>query len=92
MAKRVLAVGRSYHTGSQRLRDLRINPEHPVRINCIECHKMFIVWVVPEQFVAWVRGELIQTAMPNLSVGDRELLISNICESCWDEHYNFGSR
>jgi hypothetical protein len=33
----------------------------------------------------WEGGELIQDAMPYLSAGERELLISGICETCFDK-------
>ena len=28
---------------------------------------------------------LIQDIFPNLSIGDRELIISNTCDTCWQE-------
>ena len=35
-------------------------------------------------FIAWQGGSLIQDAMPYLSAGQRELLISKTCEPCFD--------
>lgn len=32
----------------------------------------------------WQEGELIQVAMPYLSDAEREMMISEICETCFD--------
>jgi len=40
--------------------------------------------VTDEQLKAWHDGELIQRAMPNLSVFDREFILSGITEEEWD--------
>ncbi len=38
-------------------------------------------------FNRWIAGELIQEALPELDVDQRELLISNTCGKCWDEMF-----
>lgn len=38
----------------------------------------------PVDLAAWKRGTLIQDAMPYLSDGEREILISKTCGECWD--------
>jgi hypothetical protein len=38
-------------------------------------------------FIAWKDGVFIQDAMPELSAGQRELLISGTCDKCWDEMF-----
>jgi hypothetical protein len=43
--------------------------------------------VTDEQLKAWHDGELIQRAMPNLSVFDREFILSGITEEEWDAAY-----
>ena len=35
----------------------------------------------------WEDGELIQDAMPYLSAGERELLISGVCGKCFDKMF-----
>ena len=40
--------------------------------------------VTPEQIKAWEEGMLIQDAMPNLSVGEREFIITGITPEGWD--------
>ena len=39
--------------------------------------------VTPEQIARWNSGELIQRAMPDLSAGDREFLMSGITPEEW---------
>lgn len=36
---------------------------------------------------AWQNGELAQNAFPYLSANEREMLISGICPSCWDNMF-----
>ena len=36
---------------------------------------------------SWRDGELAQIAFPYLSANDREMLISGICPTCWDEMF-----
>lgn len=37
-----------------------------------------------KDYISWKNGELIQKAMPYLSPGERELLISQVCSDCFD--------
>jgi hypothetical protein len=39
--------------------------------------------VTPAQIEAWIGGELIQNAMPNLSVEEREFLITGTTPEEW---------
>ena len=50
--------------------------------NCVFCGKPHTVEVMEYQFNVWRMGELIQNAMPDTSVEDREFLISGICPKC----------
>jgi len=40
--------------------------------------------VTPEQIKAWEGGMLIQDAMPNLSVDEREFIITGMTPEDWD--------
>jgi hypothetical protein len=66
--------------------------------NCLEdgdnyiysggCHycKSDVIVVVPKQAIRNYRaGALIQQAMPMLSKGQREFLISGVCNECFDK-------
>jgi len=52
---------------------------------CIFCGKTKEIHVNQQAYEKWQEGALIQNAMPDLPIGDREMLISSICEPCFDE-------
>lgn len=54
---------------------------------CWECGMIHAEVVSAQQFVSWVRGELIQNAMPNESATTREFLISGICPECQNQYF-----
>jgi hypothetical protein len=56
-----------------------------VTAECRLCGRTYELKVNPGDFMDWRKGKHIQDAMPYLSAGDRELLISGTCESCFDE-------
>lgn len=41
--------------------------------------------IYPGDWDAWRSGTFVQDAFPYLTVSDRELLISGVCDSCWDD-------
>jgi hypothetical protein len=53
--------------------------------NCLECGEGSVVEVDPWQYKAWRDGTLIQVAFPDMSIADRELLISGTHPECWDK-------
>ena len=40
-----------------------------------------------EQYDAWANGELIQDAMPHLSVADREFIVNGITDDEWRQMF-----
>ena len=59
-------------------KDITLNGE------CAGCATPYQVSGVEEEdFVAWKIGKPAQDAFPYLSVDERELLISGICDKCW---------
>lgn len=44
--------------------------------------------VEQHEYQAWMDGQLIQYAMPHLSVGDREFLISGVTDDEWADLMN----
>ena len=56
-----------------------------VKRECWHCKQTFSFTVNLKDLQAWHRGELAQDCFPYLSAGDRELLISNTCDTCFDE-------
>jgi len=58
-----------------------------VEIECHICNKDHSIKMSFTGHAAWMEGELIQDALPELSSGERELLISGTCGDCWDEMF-----
>ena len=55
---------------------------------CICCRQIKVVEVNKDGYIRWQVGEAhIQDALPELSAGDRELLISGVCSTCFDEMF-----
>ena len=58
-----------------------------LQAQCVRCKDTHVLMVSNHDLKRWEGGELIQDAMPYLSAGERELLISGICETCFDKMY-----
>lgn len=50
---------------------------------CPFCGKVTEIETNLNDFCEWQNGELAQDAFPYLSAGEREMLISGICLTCW---------
>lgn len=55
---------------------------------CMICRKNFMVEIEPEAYRRWMQGEHIQDVAPELTIDERELLISGICGKCFDDLFN----
>jgi len=51
---------------------------------CLFCGVSKSILVEADHFDAWQCGVLAQDAMPNLTISDREFLISKVCPTCFD--------
>lgn len=58
-----------------------------LKIKCRSCGKIYKVEVLESEIKAYQEGELIQNAFPNLSPGERELIKTSICNSCWNRMF-----
>jgi hypothetical protein len=58
-----------------------------LNVKCKICGNEFMFDVVEDDYIRWKEGELIQNALPYLKAGERELLISGTCDSCWDKMF-----
>ena len=54
---------------------------------CPFCGHANFVEVNKNDYLDWQDGELAQNAFPYLSADEREMLISGICNQCWDEMF-----
>ena len=50
---------------------------------CTRCGEAFLIDVSAVGYVRWLEGVPIQAALPDLSIDDRELLLTGICAQCW---------
>lgn len=53
--------------------------------NCPFCGKRQYVTVEQEDYNRYVDGELAQNAFPYLTPAEREIIISGICDECWNK-------
>lgn len=58
-----------------------------VQAVCSSCKNSVELLVNADDWMDWKRGKLIQDAMPYLSVSEREILISGICGTCFDNMF-----
>lgn len=55
-----------------------------LKVRCMMCRQVHTFQVRLEQYREYRAGALVQDAFPNLTPGQRELLISGFCDPCWD--------
>ena len=58
-----------------------------VKTTCPICHCDTYLQVDAKEYARWQAGELIQVAMPDLDADEREMLISGICPTCWEDMF-----
>lgn len=57
-----------------------------IKCKCWRCRKSFVIRCWRKDYDSWKSGEqLLQEAFYYLSDGNRELLLSNTCDDCWNE-------
>lgn len=52
---------------------------------CQICNHYEVLSLDRQAVANWQAGELIQNVFPDMSIGDRELLISGTHPACWDK-------
>ena len=58
-----------------------------VAVDCIRCKERQHITTKTEDLDSWENGELIQNAMPYLTADEREVLISGVCGTCFDNMF-----
>lgn len=58
-----------------------------VTVTCRICGTTHTMTVCIDDYFDWQNGEHIQSAMPYLKPAERELLISQTCQDCWDRMF-----
>jgi len=70
------------------LKAIQKNDEVIIKGPCFVTHKEYSVTVSLKSFLAWEISDHIQDAMPDLSAGDREFLISGTSPEGWKELFS----
>lgn len=55
--------------------------------HCVWCHKNYLLELDEEKVRWWEAGAHVQNVWPELSVGDREMIISGTHSACFDEMF-----
>lgn len=60
--------------------------EGRVRVSgcCVGCERPQGLECEEERLLDWYFGELIQVALPDLTVCEAEWLVSGLCDRCWE--------
>ena len=56
-----------------------------IHAQCAACNELHVLEVPTDDLMRWRSGELIQDALPMLSLDARELLLSGLCGKCFDK-------
>lgn len=58
-------------------------------IRCRHCRESYIVPISEQEYLNWIKkGAFIQDEFPELDPNERELLISQTCDNCWNKIFN----
>ena len=69
----------------------KLNRSMKVKVTCQHCHKDYILEMTEDQYKRLTESnELVGTIFPDYTPGQKELLISQTCESCWEEIFKGG--
>lgn len=58
-----------------------------VECKCPCCGKISHVKLTENEWWRWQTGERIQNVVPTMSPEERELLISGVCNTCWNKMF-----
>ena len=56
-----------------------------IRIKCVSCGKTFTLEVEKENWEKYTRGSMLQDALPELTADERELIINQLCGTCFNK-------
>ena len=59
---------------------------------CERCEKAHTFEVDGAPYLAWMSGELVQNAFPQIDRKERELLVSGTCGKCWAKMFGRAPR
>ena len=62
-----------------------MNRDTQVLVRCLHCNEDNTFAVNADDLARWGSGTLVQEAFPYLDAAERELLVSETCDSCWNK-------
>ena len=64
---------------------------YEIRVTCVHCKREFVLKVRVEDYLLYDMPNRphIQDIFPYLTPAERELLISNTCNECWQKMFSF---
>jgi len=64
-----------------------IRSSQPILLKCNWCGKKTVLTLPTEGIAKYNAGAFVQDAFPELSPAEREMIISNTCEGCWNKMF-----
>lgn len=59
-----------------------------INVQCVHCGNDYVIGVNKDDYLEWKEGHgFIQDKLSYLTKGERELIISGTCDSCWDNMF-----
>ena len=58
-----------------------------LELECKYCDHEETITVPEADYISWHNGEYIQDAFPYLTAGQRQLMLSNTCDDCWNKFF-----
>ena len=62
-----------------------VGDKERLEIECRHCNEWHEFDVNESDLEAWKLGKKIQDAFPYISAAQRELMLSGLCEECWEK-------
>lgn len=64
------------------------NGKLSIELTCVVCHKVTVVEVFEKDYINYTKGRMfVQDCFPYLDADHREMFISGICPTCWDNMF-----
>jgi hypothetical protein len=63
------------------------NTHIQTEIFCVHCGQLYTILLSKAGIKARQNGAFVQDAFPELTAGERELLISGTCDACWERFF-----
>lgn len=75
--------------GTMRRKEEKMKDDLDFELECVcnHCDYAENISVHEADYIAWHNGKFAQDCFPYLTAGQRELMISNTCDDCWNRFF-----